>query len=373
MGDRNTEVALLETPNSLRALYGISVPQNGVMGSPDNQTAEIQIASLFASSPPFPTTELPPEDGRFDSLRSVTSSMLESIKRAAVEDEGYAPSSATNPSTMGGGSQGRLNVNGKVLFKARLIPATHDKPDIVPRTTRAAALRAGQPVEKTLNTPRAPVSKERLAQTFANVPGHKRSSTIAVASTAAPTIAPRMSRAASLRLGQAPPPPAIKKRASTNEEQTKHGPASTFEGVPGHKRRESIAVPSMKAPTVAPRLNKSAALRAQKEQAPPTSFMCKINPSTIIYTLIHYYCSFSQNCHNAENSISVSNDVELFVEPSKASRSASCFPSLCKCPTIKVCCRETRLFGDCSASPVQWHNYLYRTRIHLHRPSSQSC
>jgi hypothetical protein len=162
------------------------------------------------------------------------------------------------------------------LFKARPIPASHDKPDIVPRTTRAAALRAGQAVDK---TPRAPVTKERLAQTFANVPGHKRMSTISVASTAPPLIAPRMTRAASLRLGQAPPPPVIRKRASTNQETSKNGTTSIFDGVPGHKRRESIAVASVKAPTFAPRSNKSAALRVAKEQGPPTSFMCKCSCS----------------------------------------------------------------------------------------------
>ena len=34
------------------------------------------------------------------------------------------------------------------MFKAHPIPATHDKPDIVPHTTHAAALRAGQAVDK---------------------------------------------------------------------------------------------------------------------------------------------------------------------------------------------------------------------------------
>ena len=58
MGDRDPEVARENAPNSLRALYGISKLQNAVMGSPDDELAEIQIASLFVSSPPFPTTEL---------------------------------------------------------------------------------------------------------------------------------------------------------------------------------------------------------------------------------------------------------------------------------------------------------------------------
>jgi len=103
----------------------------------------------------------------------------------------------------GSSGQGRLNGNGKPVFKARPIPVTTEKPDIVSRTTKAAALRAGVLIEKTATAgPRTQISKERQAQTFANVPGHKRNTTIAVAS----TIAPRMTKAASLRLGLAPQP-----------------------------------------------------------------------------------------------------------------------------------------------------------------------
>ena len=280
MGDRDPEFSRQEAPNSLRALYGNSLAQNGLMGSPDTHTAEIQISALFASSPPFPTTELP--DDRYGSMRSVSSSFLSHV-RNTVSDEGYARS---NGSTVNGSTS--RDANGKVLFRARPVPATNDKPDIVPRTTRAAALRAGLAVDKVPAAPRGPVSKERLAQTFANVPGHKRSTTIAVASTAAPVIAPRMTRAASLRLGQTPAPPVTRKRALTNEETKK----STFEGVPGHKRRESIAVASVKAPTVIPRLNKSATLRVQKEQAPPTSFMCKLNHHSLVVTTNPIILSF---------------------------------------------------------------------------------
>ena len=278
MGSRDFEVARLEAPNSLRSLYGLSSKQNGLMGSSDNEMAEIQIGALFASSPPFPTTDLPGED-RFGSIKSASSSILFALRKA-TEDEGYAPSNATNPSTVNGGSQGKLNKNEKVIFKARPLPATHNKPDIIPRTTRAAALRAGQAVDKFPSAPRGPVSKERLAHTFANVPGHKRTSTITVASTAPPTIAPRMTRAASLRLGQTPAPPVIRRRSLTNEEKSKKGTTSLFDGVPGHKRRETIAVASVKAPTLAPRLNKSAALRVSKEQGPPTSFVCKFSPES---------------------------------------------------------------------------------------------
>ncbi|KAG6854655.1 hypothetical protein C0991_003303 [Blastosporella zonata] len=268
MGDADPAIARTSAPHSLRALFGKSPAQNGLMGSPDTQAAELQIASIFVSSPPFPTTDLPSDHEHdhhhYDSVRSVDSMTLAALRHAA--DEGYAASSATNPSTVGGS---RLSVGGKPTFRARPIPATNAAPNIVPRTTRAASLRAGEVVEKKQSGPRSPLTKEQLRKTFANVPGHKRSETIAVASTAAPAIVPRMTRAASLRLGVEPLPPVARRRTLNPGEL-----AATFEGVPGHKRRESIAVASVRAaPTVAPRLNKSAELRQQKEQGPPSSFM----------------------------------------------------------------------------------------------------
>lgn len=280
MGNADPEVARFEAPNSLRALFGTSFQQNALMGSPDAHTAEIQISSLFASSPPFPTTDLP--DDTYNSLSMA--SMISAITQSSL-DEGYAPS---NPSTKNGS---KTSPSGKPIFRARPLPVTHIKPDIVPRMSRAAALRTGMPVEKTSSAPRTPISKERLAQTFANVPGHKRTSTIAVASTAAPVIAPRMTRAASLRLGQPVIAPPLKKRAITSQE----GQKAIFEGIPGHKRRESISVASSQAPTVAPRLNKSAALRAQKDNAPPTSFMCMFS------MILHFHGTYWFSCSSSSN------------------------------------------------------------------------
>ncbi|KAF8627438.1 hypothetical protein AX17_006252 [Amanita inopinata Kibby_2008] len=265
MGPKDPEQARQEMPHSLRALYGISAQQDGVMGSPDAELAEIQIASLFVSSPPFPTTELP--DEHYPSFSSL--------------DEGYARSNGARSSSFNGyGSSttnsSKLNAAGKPVFRARPIPPSVFNPDFVPRTTRAAALRAGYVVEKTEDGPRVPPTKEQQTQTFLNVPGHKRAETIAVASTAAPTIAPRMTRAASLRIGLVPPPAPIRRSVTEGEK-----PIKTFEGVPGHKRRETISVASTKAPTVPPRLNKSAALRAaQKEAAaPPSSFRGAVSPA----------------------------------------------------------------------------------------------
>ncbi|KZT73714.1 nucleoside diphosphate kinase, partial [Daedalea quercina L-15889] len=258
MGHPDPAIARLETPTALRALYGASPQQNAVMGSPDVTTAEMQISSIFASSPPFPTTDLPDVGSGLtttSSLRSASSSLLSALRKTGSSD----------------------SASGKTPFKARRLPATHAAPDIVPRMSRAAALRVGIPVEKT-GGPRGPLSKERLAQTFENVPGHKRTSTITVASTAPPTVAPRMTRAAALRLGL-PPPEKENRRASmqvtTKTKSPDEASKATFDGVPGHKRRETITVASVKTPTVMPRTNRSAALRQQKETAPPTSYMCK--------------------------------------------------------------------------------------------------
>jgi hypothetical protein len=261
MGDADPEVARENAPNSFRALYGVSRQQNAVMGSIDVQIAELQIASLFASSPPFPAAELSDAGAQdtYDSTQLHT--------RRKTSDDGYARSNASSSIS---------KTKGKVLFRARPLPKTHDVPDIQPRTTRAANLRAGIVIEKTPTTPRAPLSKARLAITFANVPGHKRSETIPVASTAPPVVAPRMTRAASLRLGQPASAPPKRRPSSAVIGTAKARDPVIFEGVPGHKRRDTISVASVKAPTVAPRLNKSAALRASKDTVPPTSYMCKL-------------------------------------------------------------------------------------------------
>ena len=269
MGNADPEVAREHQPDSLRALYGVSKVQNAVMGSPDNETAEIQIASLFVSSPPFPVADLP--DG--GSIRS-DSSVLRALQESASSEVGYPQSTTTNPSTVGGTKRSRPS------FRARPLPSTHVKPDIVPRTTKAASLRAGVPVEQKPSGPRRPLSKEALAKTFANVPGHKRTGTITVASTAPPVVAPRMTRAASLRLGQQPPPKPVRSTTSDTAARTKPTTRGTFDGVPGHKRRETISVASTKTPTVAPRTNRSAALRALKETAPPPT-SCEFAPISV--------------------------------------------------------------------------------------------
>lgn len=257
MGDADPEVARAETSNSLRAIYGKNKEQNAVMGSPDAESAEIQIQSIFASSPPFPSSELP-DVGSPDPFASYTTGTDDSRQRTTSE-------------------KSRSSGSDKPKFRARALPATHVAPDIVPRMSRAASLRAGIVEDK---PKRFPATPESLKKTFAGVPGHKRAETIQVASTAPPVVAPRMTRAAALRLGQPVP-----STTSKIERRTSSGGASVaevFDGIPGHKRRESIQVASTRPPTVTPRSNRSAELRVLKDAAsPPSSFRSVRSPGSL--------------------------------------------------------------------------------------------
>ncbi|KAL5482752.1 hypothetical protein ACEPAI_9346 [Sanghuangporus weigelae] len=289
MGEEHPSLAREASPNSIRALFGKDEAQNAIMGSPSNEIAEVQIQCLFQSSPPFSTQDPEGTDAIDDihhelgndgatengtngtmsddwqnreSMLSPTSSQLSHSARIAGFSSALSNTSSKSP-------------NGKAQFKARPLPKTHEAPDIMPRTSRAAALRAGIDLGRH-DRPRVAPTKEEMKQVFMDVPGHKRSTTIQVASTAPPVIAPRMTKAAALRLGQAAPAatPGPKFRPSTAGAVAKNGNnKAIFEGVPGHKRRETIQVASVQAPTVSPRLNKSAALRAKKDSAPPVSFM----------------------------------------------------------------------------------------------------
>ncbi|TDL22245.1 hypothetical protein BD410DRAFT_788978 [Rickenella mellea] len=272
MGNADPEQARIDSPNSLRALYGTSLSQNAVVGSPDGPTAEDQISCLFASSPPFEATELNQDQEPLSwPSDDLSNGQLPTFVRSNTN--GTSVNGSGSGSSQGGSLRGRTSgvAHGKIPFKARPVPVTNAVPSIQPRTTRAAALRAGAPstapVRFTPARPRTAPSKAEIKQAFLDVPGHKRSETIQVASTAPPVVAPRMTRAASLRQGKPAEVKPVRPRAKTE--------GDTFDGVPGHKRRVSIAVASVQAPTVAPRLNKSAALRAQKEAAPPSSYMFK--------------------------------------------------------------------------------------------------
>lgn len=278
MGSEDPDEAREHEPQSIRAIYGQDRINNGFGGSIDSAAAEAQIAALFASSPPFPTSELPPENGE------VSAAVLEEIRNkldlqsdAAYYASSVRSSNAGSTKQSSGGTPTK-SANGKPIFRARPVPATNVPGTVQPRMTKAAALRMGV-------TP-ASVSKPRQAtggelagkKNFIDVPGHKRSSIIAVASTAAPIIAPRPTKASALREGK---PLETKRSRQSLDVPPK---AETFKNIPGHKRSETIEVSSVKEPIVKPRTNRSAALREVKEKAPPSSYMCKYRMDSLVFS-----------------------------------------------------------------------------------------
>ncbi|KIM28733.1 hypothetical protein M408DRAFT_329192 [Serendipita vermifera MAFF 305830] len=272
MGNEDPEVARQDEPHSIRAIYGIDPVNNAFGGSVDSSAAEAQIAALFASSPPFPTSDLPSDGGHdHDAILDEIRQRLEQQSDAAH----YANSVRTSNAGSSGGtpthSRENGHSNGKTIFRARPVPATNVPGAVQPRMTKAAALRMGiSPDAVTGSKPRVS-SGESLAgkRTFIDTPGHKRSTVISVASVAPPSIAPRATKASSLREGK---PVQLQRRQSLDVTR-----AETFRGVPGHKRTDvmRVEVDSVKEPTVKPRTNRSASLRQTKDAAPPSSFQFK--------------------------------------------------------------------------------------------------
>lgn len=278
MGSEDPSIAREHEPQSIRALFGIDEINNAFGGSIDSAAAEAQIGALFASSPPFPTTELPSDGHNTSTVRSVSSSVLDELHHR-LEEHSDAAYYATSVRTSNGGSlkssggtptrRESTSTNGKPVFRARPVPATNVPGTVQPRMTKAAALRMGIKLPTEQAKPRQSSTGELVGKKhFIDVPGHRRSSIIAVASTAAPTIAPRATKASSLREGK--PVEVLRPRQSLDLDRAK-----TFQNVHGHKRSDTIEVPSVKEPTVKPRTNRSASLRQTKEGAPPSSFMFK--------------------------------------------------------------------------------------------------
>lgn len=294
-------------PDSLRALYGSNRWENGVWITRDETNADRVIGELFAGSPIMDFSDLPSVGGSPDRRKvrksashtsSIRSDFTGSVaSRAKVATPSVSGASLKVPTPTKPKPAPGTSPTAKPGFKARPVPATISNPSIVPRTTRAADLRAGGAAAAAaiISPPRQRQSQEERERTFEGVPGHKRRESISVASTAPPAIAPRVNRSAQLRaqkLAEAADPsvkaarrqsmidfPSAKERQLSPEAIEERNRA-TFEGVPGHKRRESITVASTAPPAVAPRVNRSSMLRAQKMAAaaaggsggPPSSF-----------------------------------------------------------------------------------------------------
>ena len=277
MGEEDPEDARINSPNSLRAVYGLDRVNNAFGRAIDPAAVDV----LFASSPVWSPGELPDLSGRdYNTIRSVNTAFLAALRENATPEEtsdaavyanlvrrGSNPGSAT--SSVGTPKTGDKSPasNGKPSFKARPVPATNAPGSVQPRMTKAAALRMGiaVPTEKRRHSLDPSAFQKQYE---GNVPGYKRNITVQVASTAPPVIAPRPTRASQLREGK---PVNLSRRQSLDITRE-----NTFQGVPGHKRRETLTVASTKPPTVAPRANRSALLRQQKLEAPPpSSYMCK--------------------------------------------------------------------------------------------------
>ncbi|SCV69029.1 BQ2448_2049 [Microbotryum intermedium] len=134
-------------------------------------------------------------------------------------------------------------------------------PKIAPRMTKTAALRTGVDL---VPAPR----RDRSSSVVSDDPmseggglGPKRRDSIPVASTARPVIEPKMTRSARLRAGLAvePSPSAIRRQSMSSSDNA---------GVSGPPRRQSIVVPAVvRPPSITPRLNRSAMLRANPDEA----------------------------------------------------------------------------------------------------------
>lgn len=269
-------------PDSLRALYGSNRWENGVWITRDEASAEHMVNDLFPGSPMMEFSDLP----------SANSSPARKVRKATSHTSSLRSDITGSTGTKGlsgSGSRASLAAVSKAGFKARPVPTTTAVPSMTPRTTRAASLRAGNVAPP---APRPRMSQEERERTFEGVPGHKRRESIAVASTAPPTIAPRPNRSAMLRAqklaeGSGPKTPkrpstsdglgSKHKKAPLSPEEAEEKKRATFEGVPGHKRRESISVPSTAPPAVSPRVNRSSMLRTQKlmgggSGGPPSAF-----------------------------------------------------------------------------------------------------
>ncbi|GAA6001051.1 hypothetical protein JCM10207_007390 [Rhodosporidiobolus poonsookiae] len=150
------------------------------------------------------------------------------------------------------------------------------EPVLAPRSTRSSALRAGgggsvadspsMARGRSLGSLEDLVTEQQRVKSafdFDGVPGHKRRESIPVKATQPPKVQVRMSKTARLRNGIVEEDAAggtAMRRAKTE--------STSFAGVPGHPRQESIAVASSKPPSITPRPNRAMLLRQGSDELP---------------------------------------------------------------------------------------------------------
>ncbi|KAN0059844.1 hypothetical protein ACQY0O_008418 [Thecaphora frezii] len=213
--------------------------------------------------------------------------------------------------------EGPLGISG--LPKAEVpLPASLRPPTVTPRLNRAAAARTKSDGAATFTSSMAAKVRERKEVDYSNTPGHKRNSVISVASTAAPAIAPRQTRASMGRIsaffgssGAASPGPGSVRRdelpstpsssslsarrassitslGSGTETSQAGGPAAAtgerprkpvdYSTTPGHKRQSlSFHIPALAAPAMPPRVNRASLARTTSSGNVATS-----RPSSVL-------------------------------------------------------------------------------------------
>lgn len=150
---------------------------------------------------------------------------------------------------------------GSTPFRARPAPIT--KPTIQPRLSKAAALRMGIAYQPASFSPHraGAVSPSKAGPGF-GISGLPRTDVKTPASLRAPTIAPRLNKTAAVRTGGIHTTPTVGSELRTTVPPQKK--PVDFSNTPGHKRFSSMsAVSSTTAPSIVPRQNRASLSRMQ--------------------------------------------------------------------------------------------------------------
>ncbi|KAK8847506.1 hypothetical protein IAR55_005364 [Kwoniella newhampshirensis] len=170
----------------------------------------------------------------------------------------------------------------KVMFKARPAPSSTRAVGLGPKMTKSAALRLGLKWDEV--RPRR-VTGEKRDEVVKGTPGYKRVGLgITVPSLAAPSVAPRATKSSQLRAGGQGSTP-IKSARKDPEAIIAANKARALEEK--ERRRKSIALPSsLSAPSIAPRQNKSSLLRTGGQIVKsPTMAKSPISTSSLTRTM----------------------------------------------------------------------------------------
>lgn len=189
-------------------------------------------------------------------------------------------------------SASHLGISGLPRAEVKL-PRSLQKPSVAPRLNKAAVARTGGSVPDSSPT----VPKTRKPIDFSSTPGHKRLSNSGPrpASLAAPSVAPRLNKAATARqsmgggtaLDVRPSPTRASSHASQSSDGTRNAPLARkpvdFSNTPGHKRHSMVGtgqLKSLQAPSVTPRANKASVARlAGGNMAPAESLSPSSSPA----------------------------------------------------------------------------------------------